>query len=666
MKLISEIKGQIYIGRYANAKDATVNYYGRDVEGNKAIWTVNDFKPYFYVDRRRGGLTKDIRDLDKIECKQPYQVIKTKEMYDYHYEADIPFTRRVLMDVLKEQQYVPPHICYFDIETTRSGDIIACSCLTNYNDNEYYRAGNEEGIINGLLSFIKSNDIDILTSWSDFDIKALEKKKVELPEDVLFVDLYYLFKKVYLKPLDNFKLMTVAKLVDTEKINILPDKPEDLNPIELKIYNKRDTEILKLLDKKFNIVFYYTTLASNVGCEIPDTYNSSIIDDILILKECRKRGVALRSREYKTRESKIEGAYVEATKGHYKDLVIWDFSSLYPTIILSANISFETLDSSGEIKLSNGTRFSNKVEGVIPTIIRQLLKERAELKRLFKETGEIKYDVQQRSMKGSVINSMYGQMIYPNSRIYNPIVGEAVTYVGREIIQYLKNELIKKGFNVVLIDTDSCFIAGDRELKSEQYIDKIIGEYIKEHNLGDEFHVDMEGIWDKAFIKKKKHYILFNEPNKYIVKGMGIVRGDTSQFQKDLELMVMKDLINGIGKKDIAREVSKMTNLIETYPLDYIAFPKTIKTNKGYKVKTIGMRALEYTKKNLGTTDFDDYFKILYMRKCPPKLPPTDVLAIPSDKTKLEGFEIDFDKMTSKSLNRVKEYVTIDLSDFFQ
>lgn len=657
--LTNVIDGQIYKGEYIEYENqyTSVYYYGRDSKGEKCKWVIEKAIPYFYVDNV-DGLIKDKSEVKRIEYTYPRETYQLRNHYKYTYEADVPFTRRMLIDNLDKELYIEPKVVYFDIETNRNDEIICLSAMTN-DDKEFYEEG--PNIVSKFIEFIQ--DYDIITSWTDFDIKILEKY-INIPSDICYIDLMMAFKNLWKDPIKNYKLETVAPLVGLEKINIKPMRPEELNKVELWLYNRRDTEILKELDKKYNIINYFASLGSFCGCELSDVFTSTSLIDILVLRELKHRNLVMRTKQFSKREE-YEGAYTFVQPGRYENVSVWDFTSLYPSIIISYNISFETLDSSGNLKTSNGICFKEEPKGIIPSLCENLLEERKRLKKLYKETNDVKYDLQQKAIKVCV-NAIYGQFAYPNSRIFNSVIAESITAVGRDVIQYVKEELTKLGYNVVYSDTDSLFIANDKDENTKEVIDKIIDSYAKEYNINSYLRMDFEGKWDKAFLKAKKHYILFKEPDIYKIRGLGIVRGDTSQFQKDIEEYIMKSLLDDVKKIDMVKKVSEMISNIEKYDLEYIGFPRGVKKDKVYKVVTQSHRALDYTNKYLGGVDYEDSFLILYIKRTPSNLPDTDVLAIPLDKSKLEGFEIDYDTMVKKSIERVKPFITVSLNDFLE
>ena len=144
-----------------------------------------------------------------------------------------------------------------------------------------------------------------------------------------------------------------------------------------------------------------------------------------------------------------------------------------------------------------------------------------------------------------------------------------------------------------------------------------------------------------------------------------MIRGDTSDFQKELEFTIMKNLLKGVPKKELSLEASHMLAMIRNQSLGYLGFPKKINLNKAYKVKTMASRAVDYTKKYIGNVEYEDDFKVLPIRRVPQNLPKTDVIALPLDLKMVENFEFDYDTIAQKSISRIKSLITLELSDFF-
>ena len=84
----------------AHRRGSLVDLWVRTEDNQKRQITVTDFEPYFYVQGDYGEF-KGIygESLTKIITKDPSQVRKERENYKQSWEADIPYVRRVLIDL---------------------------------------------------------------------------------------------------------------------------------------------------------------------------------------------------------------------------------------------------------------------------------------------------------------------------------------------------------------------------------------------------------------------------------------------------------------------------------------------------------------------------------------------------------------------------------------
>jgi len=171
--------------------------------------------------------------------------------------------------------------------------------------------------------------------------------------------------------------------------------------------------------------------------------------------------------EYSKRRGRTYvGGYVkEPVKGLHENIVQFDFKSLYPSIIISKNISPDTIITS-ETDEEYYTapevphKFRKSPEGFIPSIIGDLLEERMKIKKLMKETKdpveERVLDVQQQALK-TLANSMYGVYGYARFRWYSRECADAVTAWGRDYIKNTMQEAEKYGFYAIYADTDGFY-----------------------------------------------------------------------------------------------------------------------------------------------------------------------------------------------------------------
>ena len=171
-----------------------------------------------------------------------------------------------------------------------------------------------------------------------------------------------------------------------------------------------------------------------------------------------------------------EGGYVrEPEKGLHENLVQFDFRSLYPSIIISKNISPDVMvlgdienEDEYNIAPEHGIKFKKEPQGFIPSVIDKILQERFRIKREMKacddETERKALDVQQQAIK-RLANTMYGIYGFPRFRWYSFECAKAITSWGR---QYIKSSIKKAeeyGFYTIYADTDGFYAKYVKEKK---------------------------------------------------------------------------------------------------------------------------------------------------------------------------------------------------------
>ena len=207
----------------------------------------------------------------------------------------------------------------------------------------------------------------------------------------------------------------------------------------------------------------------------------------------------------KERGSNSGGYVKEPEIGLHENLVQFDFKSLYPTLIISKNISpdvlvkdnvsynakfedFETgyddIDNVREEELSSEMdndeeyyispehyfKFKKEPQGFIPSALEDILNERFAVKNRMKETDDPvlkkSLDVQQQALK-RLANTMYGVYGFLRFRWYSLECAQAITAWGRQHIKKAMKEAENYGFKAIYADTDGFYAKYVREMKKE-------------------------------------------------------------------------------------------------------------------------------------------------------------------------------------------------------
>ena len=190
-----------------------INLRWRDSEGNRQESTIEDFKPYFYINEldyeeevytvsltiegKRYKLTYPFtyeqgdwvnlqgKQLKKVEVLKPSDIKYAKKLWSRTYEADVPFHYRYCIDKLNSIPEYNMRKWYWDMEwitdDPNHGDAITCIVVyDNYTDNyKIYKwfpdESSEKEMLEQFISDIQEQDPDMLISWfgSKFDLPKL-------------------------------------------------------------------------------------------------------------------------------------------------------------------------------------------------------------------------------------------------------------------------------------------------------------------------------------------------------------------------------------------------------------------------------------------------------------------------------------------------------------
>ena len=284
-------------------------------------------------------------------------------------------------------------------------------------------------------------------------------------------------------------------------------------------YNINDVLILQELDNKLDFIDIARAICHLGHVPYEDVYYSSRFLEGAILVYLKKVGIIAPNKVKANRDlmggnDKFAGAYVQdPQKGKHEWVYDLDITSMYPSIIMSLNISPETkvgkLDSwdaesflKGKDKTytinnkhgkemtklttaefgnflkdnnvsvsSNGVIYTRDKRGLIPTLLEKWFDDRVQFRKLAKKFAEqgdkekYAYFDRRQYIQKVVLNSLYGVLGLPVFRFYDLDNAEATTTTGVELIKFTKrmanhyynSTLDDKEDYCIYIDTDSVF-----------------------------------------------------------------------------------------------------------------------------------------------------------------------------------------------------------------
>ncbi|HOT06678.1 MAG TPA: DNA-directed DNA polymerase [Methanotrichaceae archaeon] len=345
--------------------------------------------------------------------------------------------------------------------------------------------GDESQLLTRFFDVLSDYDPDVLAGYNsnDFDIPYLDERASRLGVEVragrdqgpwfcrrvvsqssvsitgrVVVDLLPIIRSSY--SLKQYTLRTAAmELLGQEKYDVDPKEMEaiwEAGGDELRrfiSYARRDAVLALGLLLQLRLMDKYIALSRASGTLLQDVVNGgqSGMVESLLLRRFRERdrvvppkpGSEESDERYDDSDELKGGAVLDPKKGLLEDVVILDYKSLYPTIMMAHNLCYSTVVTgqapAGSIQAPSGGLFvpPEVSAGIVPGVLQELLEERTRTKKLMK-TAESEderrfLDAKQNAMK-ILLNSFYGYSGYARARLYSLAVANAVTSFGRQNI----------------------------------------------------------------------------------------------------------------------------------------------------------------------------------------------------------------------------------------
>lgn len=641
--------------------------------------------------------------LKKLVLHDPKNVPTVRKYYDYTWEADIPFVDRYRLDN-PEYEKNTPRILFLDIETLdlnvlSDNPIISIGLYDSFSEeyinliwredlNPDWEFGNnwttkffnkEYDMLAEFVSLVQDLDPDILSGWfsEGFDLpyifNRLKKNKIDSAnlspihyveekniriKGRVHLDLFRAYKKVRGSGMDTYRLGEIAQ---HELGYGKTENPGELTEIwktdlkRLVKYNMNDVKLMVELDKKLSIINFFDMLCNEVNIGMEDAFFNGKIVDMYMLRTAKELGVVLPTKIRNPDESgPIQGAMVfEPEPGLHHNVAIFDLKSLYPSIMVSFNMSPETV--------IEKYKFKQDVMGIMPYALRHLFKQREELKK----QGSQK---RQRVVK-EIMNTFYGATLFRGFRLQNKAMGESITGYGRKILQWTKDIVEENGFDVVYGDTDSVFVKNITSEEALELLDTInlsYDKFAKENGIKDHiFKIELEEICETAFfIKGRKRYALKTKDGIQ-VKGFEVRRSNNPRYARDVQRNLIKMILDGNSRKEIRQFLYDAKQQVRKLSLEDIGVPASInKPINQYKVLTMSLRAARWSNKHL-RTDFGhgSKFLIIFVKRVPKEYTgtngedDTDIVAIDFGETLSRRFEIDYEEHTKRCVDSMTKSI---------
>ena len=447
----------------------------------------------------------------------------------------------------------------------------------------------ERTLLKAFLDWFEALDPDVIIGWHviGFDLQFLERAcrrldlklaigrdrrtarvyqnaikrwigevpgRVVLDGPVLLRGAFYSF--------EDFRLDTVARelLGEGKLIHSQRDKVAEIDrlyahdKVALAEYNLQDCRLVQQIFKITSLMDLYVRRVQISGLLLDHIGRSAAAFDHFFLPRLHREGhVAINTRHVVQRGHSAGGWVMEPTVGVHKQVAVFDFKSLYPSIIRTFRIDpLSRLYADRDAILTpEGFRFSHS-RHILPNYIERLMQKRAEAKN--------NNDPHLAQAIKILMNSFYGVMGSYGCRFYHPDLPSAITSTGQWLLRECRRLLEQKGYEVLYGDTDSLFVQlPDAEGRNARETGESLAEELNVYwrkRLHQEFGVEsrLEMEYEKCYHRfvlppargresgAKKRYVGLrfesgSQGNREILEfvGMEYVRSDWTPLAKEFQ-----------------------------------------------------------------------------------------------------------------------------------
>ena len=468
---------------------------------------------------------------------------------------------------------------------------------------------NEKDLLSGFVIWFKEIDPDLIIGWHviGFDLMFLEAKANEyginftLGRDDSTIVLrsrkagsYFAYVpgrividgpttlRTSFYTFEDYRLETVAQeLLGKGKLITSEDKVTEIDRLfqedkaRLCEYNLNDAILVTEIFCKTGLIDLLVKRAQISGLLLDQLgMMSAAFDHFYLPKIHRAELVASNISDVQLTQHAAGGYVIDPVPGIYKDVIVLDFKSLYPSIIQSFKIDpvsrlFSHVDT---ITTPNGYKFSAS-KHFLPDYINELMNKRIEASKV----GDLHLS---QAIK-ILMNSFYGVMGSSGCRFYHPHLPSAITGTGKWLLLQSKEYLHKQGYEVIYGDTDSLFI----KLKED--------EGVNAQSNGERIASELNGYWRKRLkadykvtsfleLEFEKYYSRFiltplrggeqgakkrytgllkiNGEEEIEFVGMEFVRSDWTKLAKEFQVQLYLKIFNGEEIADWLRSIVHKVN----------------------------------------------------------------------------------------------------------
>jgi DNA polymerase-2 len=458
-----------------------------------------------------------------------------------------------------------PRVLSFDIETDGKGDVLLAISLFAPGIDEVLivdaadraspehatRCADERAALDAFCARVKEFDPDVLMGWNviDFDLTVLQRVAARLNHPFLLgrepgamrlrkaegyfgsgqasipgrlaLDGIDLLRGAFVR-MDEYSLDAVAREVLGEGKAVAGDVRDRVAEIlhnyehdlaAFAFYARTDARLAFDIVARLNLVQLAWARSRLTGMT-PDRVAASIASfDFLYLTELEQQRVvapSVRADDSRVHAAQQGGHVLQPVTGLHRNVWVFDFKSLYPSIIRTFNIDplsyVEQPSPDADLIRTAGAAFA-RAPAILPRMLDELFPRRDAAKKAGDRVASNAIKI--------LMNSFYGVLGTSACRFYNPALANAITGTGRELLLWSKAWFEAAGLKVLYGDTDSLFVdsrsddpkrASDRGRELAMELNRDLRRHIEERwRVASRLELEFEKLYLKLFLPRARH-----------------------------------------------------------------------------------------------------------------------------------------------------------------
>ena len=272
------------------------------------------------------------------------------------------------------------------------------------------------------------------------------------------------------------------------------------------------------------------------------------------------------------------GLILQPKPGIYENIAECDFSSMYPTLMVTRNISPETICTRTDCPYDEkycipipelSFKICTRKRGIVSKSLEMLVNRRTGFKRLIEEGNNVKkYEFIQNTLKG-VLVSCFGYLGFKNAKFGRVEAHTAVTALAREVLLKTQDIGEAMGFEMIHGIVDSVWLKSEEDICHENIV-----EFCRRVTEEVEVSMALKGVYKWMVIPSSRLHPSIAPLNRYYgvyrngsikTRGIETRRRDTCLYVGDCQMAMIKTLARANDKAGFLERIPDAYAVCQSY-----------------------------------------------------------------------------------------------------